>query len=261
MRPTLLALPLLAALAAPLAAAAQLQRFSISAHRGYAAVSPVLKHYTREVNTFEGTDFSTISEDSTRLAIEGSPTTGVRVVVPLGARWSATLDGAYGTTHFRYSIKHVVVDASDPEFLWSEESIDSRMDASVGVVALGVARRVPLALVDAEAEAGLGGTLTLLRLERPACEPLPPSSGGLGSTCGDLYTPEGLPWEHAYDVPGVTAHVALRRRVWSRVGVEGRAAYTLGSASTGTFADRNPGAPSRQAIHGTQLSAGLSVGF
>jgi hypothetical protein len=131
------------------------------------------------------------------------------------------------------------------------------MEASFAVVALGVARRVPLGAIGAEAEAGLGGTLTLLRLESPPCGPLPPSSGLLGGTCGDLYGPE----EDAYDVPGVTAHVALRRRVWSRVGVEGRAAYTLGSASTGTLRDKYRGAPARQAVHGTQLSAGVSIGL
>jgi hypothetical protein len=76
-----------------------------------------------------------------------------------------------------------------------------------------------------------------------------------------------VPWEDRYDLPGASASLALRHRLFGPVGVEARGDYSVGWANTeGFLADLNPEpdgfeALKRTAVHLGQLSAGVSIGF
>lgn len=266
---TLLLLPIIAVLAHAGGAAAQTptRRVTVTPTVGFVAASPLFEHDPRfdrslidpnpEFGQYELRDF-------TRLSLDGVLTAGARVAVPVGGRWTVSADGAYGTTEFEFRRQ---VGAYRGEELLNGSQGSSTMEASLTTFALGVARHFAIPGISAEAEAGIGAALQHFRLERPECRTAPPSVGFPGFACEGTLLLEPPRWEKSYNVPGATGHLLLRRRITPRLGIEGRAAYTVGRANTESFytdllpeLDRYE-ATKRTNVRTTQLSAGVSVGF
>jgi hypothetical protein len=186
----------------------------------------------------------------------------VRLSVPLGGRWTARAGGAYGSSELELREESTATTPGEPEL--RDETV-SRNEARIATFDLVIARTFPLP--GAEAEVGVGGGLNHFRLDGTDCRPIPPSQGFGGVECDGIPLPAEPPYEESYSIPSAVGHLAVRRRLTGRIGIEGRGSYSVGRANTESFyQDLIPEfddfeAPKRVTVHVGQLSLGLSVGL
>jgi hypothetical protein len=247
---------LTAAICGPTALRAQAPgRLSVTPFLGYTQTSPVFDH---KVHIVEG---SASFHEQTRVALDAAATAGMRVGFAVGQRWTAHAEAAYGGTEFEFR-EYSVAQSGDLVGTAEYESV-YRSEASVTTFGVAVGRRFRPVSGAAEMELSLGGGLQRLRLERPNCEPLPPSMG-FATTCGPLFGGGSPRWDRVYHVPSLSGAAGLRVPLRQRIGAEVRAGYLVGRANTESFhvdlipeLDRYE-APRQTRVGLVQLTAGLS---
>jgi hypothetical protein len=193
-----------------------------------------------------------------RLSLGVTPVFGVRLGYRLGGAWSVAVEGAYGTSSYRYHTLDAYQSPGGPvgseTWQWGSGDLTS--------LSVSVARRVLELSNGVHLDAlALGGVHRLGVDKDPAFCP-PPSAGGI-PTCSSAQR-----WQRRYDVPSVGTGLAVSWSVSPRIGVRARTAYSLGRADTeaGFWTKLIPQSAQYEKdrshlVQVFQLSAGVGIGL